>query len=137
MPYDPNLPIDDSEILSAELRSQFQGLRSLIDTIPVGPEGPQGPEGPEGPMGPDGMPGSEGPQGTEGPPGEPGPPGDPGEPGPPGEVTLMELEDAISGTAQNPASVTEMSFAIGDPPTQAEVQAIYVKVNELIAAVKR
>ena len=31
MPYDPNLPADHSKIVAAELRNQFNGLKTLID----------------------------------------------------------------------------------------------------------
>ena len=31
MPYDPTLPANSSLILSAELRAQFAGLKTLID----------------------------------------------------------------------------------------------------------
>jgi hypothetical protein len=33
MPFDPNYPPTNAEILSAPLRSQFQGLKNLIDAI--------------------------------------------------------------------------------------------------------
>ena len=31
MPYDPNLPLEGTEIDAAEMRSQLQGLKALID----------------------------------------------------------------------------------------------------------
>ena len=31
--YDPNLPANGTEMVSAEMRSQFQGLKTLIDAI--------------------------------------------------------------------------------------------------------
>ena len=34
MAYDPNLPANHSPIVSAELRSQFAGLKALIDAKP-------------------------------------------------------------------------------------------------------
>lgn len=37
MPFDPALPASNSEILSAELRSQFNALKALIDAVPAGP----------------------------------------------------------------------------------------------------
>jgi hypothetical protein len=49
MPYDPNLPANNSPNSSAEMRSQLQGLQALIQPGPPGPEGPQGPAGPQGP----------------------------------------------------------------------------------------
>jgi len=33
MPFDPNLPIDDSLAEAAELRDQFNGLKALIDAL--------------------------------------------------------------------------------------------------------
>lgn len=46
------------------------------------------------------------------------------------------LTNAINGTAQNP-SVTTLSQSISNPPTQAQVQAIQNKLNELITAITR
>ena len=31
MPYDPTLPVDHAQVVAAELRDQFNGLKSLID----------------------------------------------------------------------------------------------------------
>lgn len=39
MAFDPTLPADHSEVTSPALRAQLNGLRDLIDTIPVGPQG--------------------------------------------------------------------------------------------------
>ncbi len=47
-----------------------------------------------------------------------------------------ELNNAIAGTAVNPA-VTVLSQSISNPPTQAQVQAIQNKLNELINAITR
>ena len=46
------------------------------------------------------------------------------------------LSAAINGTAVNP-SVTTLSQTISNPPTQAQVQAIQNKINELINAITR
>ena len=46
------------------------------------------------------------------------------------------LNTAINGTAVNP-SVTTLSQSISNPPTQAQVQAIQNKLNELINAITR
>lgn len=40
MPYDPSFPASNVLLVSAEFRSQFQGLFDLIQSIPVGPQGP-------------------------------------------------------------------------------------------------
>jgi hypothetical protein len=47
------------------------------------------------------------------------------------------LNTAINGTAVNPESVTTLSQTISNPPTQAQVQAIQNKLNELITAITR
>lgn len=69
------------------------------------------------------------------------PAGPPGADGAPGEVTTAALSAAVSaavaGTGRNPTSVSELGLAISDPPTQAEVQALAVKLDELIAAARR
>jgi hypothetical protein len=36
MPYDPNLPLENTEIEAAEMRAQLQGLKELIDLIAPG-----------------------------------------------------------------------------------------------------
>ena len=84
MAFDPALPKFDSEIRSAELRSQFTGLRDLIYAVPVGPQGPQGEQGAQGEAGVQGAQGEQGPQGEAGPQGvqgDTGPQGPQGEPG--------------------------------------------------------
>ena len=85
MSFNPNLPFDDSEMDAGEMRSQFTGLKNLIDNAPAGPQGAAGPAGAQGPaglQGPVGPAGPAGPQGEQGPHGEQGLQGDPG--GPPG-----------------------------------------------------
>ena len=57
--------------------------------------------------------------------------------GPPGEVTFPDLNNAISGTAQNPGTVATLSLTVSDPLVAADVQLIVDKVNELINALKR
>ena len=48
MAFDPTLPTSNSEIKSAVLRNQFNGLKSLIDAVPAGPQGPAGADGATG-----------------------------------------------------------------------------------------
>jgi len=48
----------------------------------------------------------------------------------------VELNNAIAGTALNPA-VNLLGQSISNPPTQAQVQAIQNKLNELINAITR
>lgn len=141
MPFNPSLPLDDSLMVAGEMRSQFTGLKTLIDQVPVGPPGPQGPagadgsQGPQGVEGPQGEPGPEGPQGPEGPSG--GPPGPEGPQGPPGEVTLAQLDGAIAGTALNPVEVGPFPGVFSDPPTQAELQDFAAYVESLRVALVR
>src|SRR5258708_784927 len=45
MAFDPSLPVNHSKIVAAELRSQFNGIVDLIQTIPQGPQGEPGPAG--------------------------------------------------------------------------------------------
>ena len=117
--FNPALPLDHSLIVAVELRDQFNGLAAMIDEIPVGLPGPEGPEGPQGEQGVQGAQGETGPQ------------------GPQGEVTYTELNNAIATTARNLNAVQPLSIPISDPPTQAEVQALMDKINEVIAAGSR
>ena len=165
MAFNPSLPLDDSLMVAGEMRSQFTGLKALIDSVPAGPpgaagpsgaegpqgmqgaegpqgaQGPEGPQGAEGPQGPSGGPpvpeGPAGPQGPQGPAGMDGPAGPVGPQGPPGDVSVAQLEAAIATTARNPAGVS-LAVAIRDPPTQLEVQAIVDWLNQtLLPALQR
>ena len=49
----------------------------------------------------------------------------------------QEITNQIAGTAINPLTVTTLTQTISNPPTQAQVQAIQDKLNELITAVLR
>jgi hypothetical protein len=148
MPYDANWPPGHAELTSPEFRTQFQGLKALIDAVPAGPPGPEGPQGntgetgligPQGPEGPQGP--SGGPPGPEGQPGPQGTAGNPGEQGPPGEVSQAALDGAITtavgGSSANSNGVATLDDPVSDPPTQAEVQANRNKLNELILALRR
>jgi hypothetical protein len=203
MPFDPNIPATNAEATSAMFRGQFNGLKDLIDavpvisvaqvdavnTVPAGdpanaavsvvgnelrftfdiPEGPQGATGNDGGEGPQGPPFANAvvdavntlpagdaatvdvtfdgtdvhftfglPQGNDGPSGADGAQGPAG---PPGEVTGAELADAIAdtvaGSSANSNGVDFLSLGISDPPTQAELQAVLDKLNELIGALRR
>jgi hypothetical protein len=87
MAYDPTLPVNNSQISSAELRNQFTGLKALMDFN--------------------------------------------------ANAATNALQTAIEGTAQNPTSVSGLGQVISNPPTQAQVQAIQNKLNELINALAR
>jgi hypothetical protein len=52
-------------------------------------------------------------------------------------VTLAALSVAIAGTSAISNSVALLGLAVSDPPTQAEVQAIVGKLDELINALRR
>ena len=177
MPFDPNLPQENTPLDAAQMRAQLNALKQLIDNIPAGPPGPAGPEGPQGETG------VEGPQGPAGPPGAanwyisesdpggsdgdcwlrpsdgavhrrsgggwsnegsirgsdgaPGPQGPEGPQGPPGDVSTAQLDAAINGTSANSNAVATLGMTVSDPPTQAEVQAIADKIDELINALRR
>ena len=133
---DPALPLDGSLIVAGELRDQFQGLAAMIAAVPAGPPGPRGPTGAEGPQGPMGI---DGPAGPTGPEGRGGPQGSPG------EVTLSDMNTAISGaiaqalqeTSANSNNISPLGIAISDPLTQGEVQNILSTLNDLIYALRR
>lgn len=129
----------------ATVSTSFDGSTvRFIFGIPQGDPGPFGPPGPPGDPGPQGSPGPEGPPGPSGgPPGPPGPDGPQGPEGPqgpqgpPGDVTPQQLASAIATTAQNPTSLSPLSIAISDPPTQAEVEAVVNQLNGLLGALQR
>ncbi len=144
MAFDPTKPQNGTDIDAVEIRDQLNGLKSLIDAVPAGPAGPAGPVGPAfsniqiGSV-------------TTGTPGSPAgaqvnvfgnnvelsftiPAGDTGAPG---EVSNSTLASEISGTARNPNSVAPIPFTVNNPPTQAELQAVVDKLNELIASLQR
>ena len=144
MPFDPTKPVQGSEIDANELRDQFNGLKALIDAIPAGPAGPEGPQGPA-------FSNIQVSSVTTGTPGSPAaaqvnvngsnvelsftiPAGDTGAPG---EVSNATLAGEISGTARNPNSVAPIPFTVSNPPTQAELQAVVDKLNELIGSLQR
>ena len=86
MAFDPSLPQTNSPIASAELRDQFNGLKDLIDGVPLSPAMYD---------------------------------------------VLMQM------TAGAPDTVLPLSLTISNPPTQAQVQAILNKLNDLITALSR
>jgi hypothetical protein len=147
MSFNPSLPLDDSLMVAGEMRSQFNGLQSLIDNVPAGPAGPQGPAGPAGvagpqgetgPVGPEGPQGpSGGPQGPQGPEGPAGALGPEGPQGPAGEVSTAQLDTAIATTAVNPSGVGPFTGGFSDPPTQAELQDFASWVETLRLALVR
>jgi hypothetical protein len=161
MPYDPNFPTSDTLASANAMRGQLNALNDQdtalnqrIDAIPAGPPGPpgeQGAQGPQGDTGPQGSSGNDGPQGPQGPAGEQGPPGPEGPPGPQGpggpspEVTMQDLQtgltqtmmNALAASSANTNAISTLSRIIGDPPTQADVQALADKIDEIILGARR
>jgi len=149
MPFDPTKPATGSALQSQVIRDQLNALHDEIQSVPAGPPGPQGPEGP--PFGgamvdtvntlPSGSMATASalqigsvvhfdfgiPQ------------------GPPGEVTLSQLAtelatlstSLLAQTSNNSNVVAELNLTVSNPPTQAEVQAVANKLDELIAALRR
>jgi hypothetical protein len=60
-----------------------------------------------------------------------------GETGAPGEVTATGLANGLLTTGSNSNGVPTLSMAVNDPPTQAEVQTVADRVDELILALRR
>jgi hypothetical protein len=87
--------------------------------LPRGATGADGAVGPQGPQGPQGNAGAQGAQ------------------GPAGEVSNAALTTAIAGTSNNTNGVALLNLTVSDPPTQAEMQAIANKIDELILAQRR
>jgi len=146
MAFDPTKPVQGSEIDANELRNQFNSLKALIDAVPAGPPGPAGPEGPAfssvqiGTV-------------TTGAPGTPAeasvatfgnnveisftiPAGQPG-PGVSFDDMTSAIGLAISGTARNPMTVSDLFLSPTDPPSQADLLTVIAKINELLAALRR
>lgn len=159
MPYDPALPANGTDMVSAEMRSQFQGLKSLIDLVQsinaaqVDGVTTGNPGDPAAvsitvngttlhftitlPRGDEGLPGIQGIPGNDGGQGIPGTDGAPGADGNPGEVTTAALDSAISGTSSNTNGVATLGLTVSDPPTQGEMQSIAHKLDEFILAGRR
>ena len=60
-----------------------------------------------------------------------------GDTGAPGEVSNATLSNENGTTARNPNGVAQLAGNISNPPTQAELQTLQDKINELIAALQR
>jgi hypothetical protein len=52
-------------------------------------------------------------------------------------ATQADLAAQIGGTSANSNGVATLGMAVSDPPTQAEMQAIADKVDELINTLRR
>ena len=141
MPFDPSKPVNNSPLSSAEMRGQLNALNDAIAAIPAGPPGPVGPAFSNIQIG----------SVTTGTPGSPAgaqvnvfgsnvelsftiPAGDTGAPG---EVSNATLAGEIAGTARNPNTVSMLGITVSNPPTQAELEQVIAKINELIGALAR
>lgn len=66
-----------------------------------------------------------------------GPPGANGADGAPGEVSAADLLNERINHARNPTGVAALGLMVSDPPTQAELQVVAAKLDELIVALRR
>ncbi len=147
MPFDPSLPAPNSPLVSAEMRGQLNGLKDLIDGVPVVtgvvidsvttlPPGEAATVDASLAAGvlhlsfgiPQGLQGSQGLQGEQ---------GSLGATGPMGAVTPQNLDDAIVTTARNPNAIATYGGTFSDPPAQAELTAFAAYVETLRAALVR
>jgi hypothetical protein len=143
--FDPNLPVPNANASSAVLRSQFNGLKALIDaisavtaaqvdsvsTLPAGSPASVNVSVTgntlhftfELPQGQEGAPGQEGPQGI------------------PGEVSQTDLsnglQNTLSQTSANTNTVNVMPFGAPADYQPLVFQEVINKVNELINALRR
>jgi hypothetical protein len=143
--FDPNLPAPNANASSAVLRSQFNGLKALIDaisavtaaqvdsvsTLPAGSPASVNVSVTgntlhftfELPQGQEGAPGQEGPQGI------------------PGEVSQTDLSNGLQNTlmqtSANTNTVNIMPFGAPADYQPLVFQEVINKVNELINALRR
>ena len=93
MAYDPTKPTNGAPIVAAELRTQFAGLKTLLDDLQASV--------------------------NELPP-------------------LDTVTDLINNNSAGPVTgVTPLPATVSNPPTQAQVQAIVTKVNEMLTQLQR
>ena len=127
--FDPNLPATDSDMVSAEMRSQFNGLKDLIDAVPTITSAVV-----------DSV--------TTLPSGDPaavtasisggvlhlsfGLPT-----GPPGEVTQALLDGAIQTTSANSNSVNQLNATADISYQSSQMQEVMNKLDELIWTLRR
>jgi hypothetical protein len=143
MAFDPTKPQNGTDLDAVEIRDQLNALKALIDAVPAGPAGPQGPAFSSVQIGSvtTGAPGSAAAASVNTfgnnvelsftiPAGEPGT-------GVSFDDMTNAIASAVSGTARNPITVSDLVLSPSDPPTQADVLALIAKVNELLAALRR
>jgi len=128
MPFDPTLPLENTEIDAVQMRAQLTGLKDLIDAVPTVTGAVV-----------DGV--------------STLPVGAPatvdvsisggllhfnfGLPLSAGEVSFADLDQAISTTSANTNHVSSLGISASDPPDQGTVQQIINKLDELINALRR
>ena len=145
--FDPNLPANNTPNSSAQMRGQLTSLKTLIDAL----TSINAAQIDSVTTGNPGDPASVSvnvigstlgfsfslPRGQEGVAGQAGSNGSDGGQGPMGEVSNAALAGAINGTSSNSNAVTTMGLVVSDPPTQAEMQSLANKMDELILALRR
>ena len=132
MPYDPNIPQAGTEIDAVQMRSQLNGLKSIIDAVPTITSAVVDAVNTL-------------------------PAGDPaevsvsvvggvlhltfsipaGQSGPPGEVTLADMNAAIATTSANSNAVVNLNELAEGTYNQTQMQNLINKVDELINALRR
>ena len=130
--FDPNLPQAGTEIDAVQMRSQLNGLKSIIDAVPTITSAQVDTVNTL-------------------------PAGDPaevsasvmadvlhltfgipqGQSGLPGEVTLADMNAAIATTSSNSNSVTNLSELAEGTYNQTQMQNVINKLDELINALRR
>lgn len=107
MPFDPALPANGAEIVAAELRSQFTGLKSLLDsqsaTISTLQNALVSAQNDIGSL----------------------------------QSTVALLQSALNDTARNPASLSPFTAFFSDPMTASDGNTMQANLNALLAAVQR
>jgi hypothetical protein len=132
MPFDPSQPAENSPLSSAVMRSQLNGLNTLIDAVTTISSAVVDAVNTL-------------------------PAGDPaevsvsvvgdvlhltfgipmGQSGPPGEVSLADMNAAIATTSSNSNAVTMLSQVADAEYSQTQMQSLFTKVDELIMALRR
>ncbi len=130
MPYDPTYPATNALIESVPMRAQFNGLKDLLDNIPVIANAVVDAVVTDPPGNPASVQVyvSQGtlhftfniPQGL------------------PGEVTLLDAQNMIAAqSSANSNSVGTLGLGVNDPPSGADLQQVVNKLDELILALRR
>src|SRR6266853_166108 len=109
MPFDPNRPADHAEIVSAELRAQFNALKQLLDDLNTGKLSLADFSAAFGNLNAVVQ----------------------------GKASQGDLTTAIAGTPSNCNAVPVLAMSVSDPPLQGQVQSIANKVDDLITALRR